>query len=321
MRILITGINGFVGRHLANFLQNNSIGNDEIIGIDLNTADFYKYFQKDMGNIKLVNIDLTDSLKVQKLIKEFKPEQVYHLAAQASVSESWKNPIETFKINVFGAINILESIRKYYAICKFLSVCTAEEYKIMENNGDAITEESMIYPTNPYAISKAAMDFFSTTYFMAYKIPVFVSRSFNHIGPGQSDRFVCSDFAKQIAEIEKGLKEPKIYVGNLAAYRDFLDVRDVIKAYYYIMNKGKAGEVYNICSGQKYKIADLLDILLSFSTVKNIEIKIDSSKLRPIDNEVIYGDNSKLKKHTGWTQDYSIHQALKDTLEYWRQKI
>ena len=274
-----------------------------------------------MENTSLANIDLTDTAKVEKLIKEFRPEQVYHLAAQASVSQSWNDPIETFRVNVFGGVNILESIRKYYAICKFLSVCTAEEYEIMQNSACAITEESKISPSNPYAISKAALDFFSTTYFDAYKIPVFVSRSFNHIGPGQSDRFVCSDFAKQIAEIEKGLREPTIYVGNLAAYRDFLDVRDVIKAYYCIMNKGKAGEIYNICSGEKQKISELLDILVSLSTAKKIEIKTDSLKLRPIDNEIVYGDNSKLKKHTGWTQDFTIKQALKDTLEYWREKI
>ncbi|MCX6384109.1 MAG: GDP-mannose 4,6-dehydratase [Actinobacteria bacterium] len=320
MRILITGINGFVGGHLANFLYNKN-ESYEIVGLDLNTSDFFTRFQGRMGKIRLVNIDLTDAVKIEELIKEFKPEQVYHLAAQASVSESWKNPIETFKVNVFGGVNILESIRKFYAICKFLSVCTAEEYEIMKNNGCAIAEDAKISPSNPYAISKSALDFFSTTYFTAYKIPVFVSRSFNHIGPGQSERFVCSDFARQIAEIEKGVREPKIYVGNLAAYRDFLDVRDVIKAYYCIMNKGKAGEVYNICSGEKQRISDLLDILLSFSSKKNIEIKIDNSKLRPIDNEVIYGDNSKLKKHTGWNQDYTIKQALKDTLEYWRQKV
>lgn len=320
MRILITGINGFVGGHLAEFLYKKD--NDcEILGIDLNTADFHDRFQERMKKVSLANIDLTDSAKVEEIIKEFRPEQVYHLAAQASVSQSWKNPIETFRINVFGGVNILESIRKFYAICKFLSVCTAEEYEIMKNNGGAITEEAKISPSNPYAISKAAIDFFSTTYFGAYRIPVFVSRSFNHIGPGQSDRFVCSDFAKQIAQIEKGLRESIIYVGNLAAYRDFLDVRDVVKAYYYIINKGKAGEVYNICSGEKQKISDLLDILISLSTIKNIEIKTDSQKLRPIDNEVVYGDNSKLKKHTGWSQDFTIKQALKDTLEYWRQKV
>ena len=319
MRILITGINGFVGGHLADFLYSKD-KSAEILGIDLNTSDFYNRFQGRMENTSLANIDLTDSAKVEKLIKEFRPEQVYHLAAQASVSQSWKDPIETFRVNVFGGVNILESIRKYYAICKFLSVCTAEEYEIMHSSF-AITEESKISPSNPYAISKAALDFFSTTYFDAYKIPVFVSRSFNHIGPGQSERFVCSDFAKQIAEIEKGLREPTIYVGNLAAYRDFLDVRDVIKAYYCIINKGKAGEIYNICSGEKQKISELLDILVSLSTAKKIEIKTDSTKLRPIDNEIVYGDNSKLKKHTGWTQDFTIKQALKDTLEYWRDKI
>jgi GDP-4-dehydro-6-deoxy-D-mannose reductase len=319
LRILITGINGFVGGHLADFLYKKG-DKDEILGIDLNTADFSSRFGGSLENIRLINMDLTCREEVDKAIKEFKPEQVYHLAAQASVSQSWINPVDTFRINVFGGVNILESIRKSYAICKFLAVCTAEEYGIMKDTGSAITEEEKILPTNPYAISKAAFDFFATTYFSAYRIPVYVSRSFNHIGPGQSDMFVCSDFAKQIAEIEKGLREPVIYVGNLSAYRDFLDVRDVVKAYYFIINKGKAGDVYNICSGEKQRISDLLDILISLSSSKNIEIKTDSSKLRPIDNEIIYGDNTKLRNHTGWKQDFTIRQALKDTLEYWRKK-
>jgi len=320
LRILITGINGFVGRHLADFLLNKK-DDCELTGLDINTSNFFEGFKGENERLKLVNIDLTDAKKIEEFVKGFKPEQVYHLAAQSSVSESWKDPVGTFKVNVFGGINILESIRKFYAICKFLSVCTAEEYEIMKNNSSAITEDAKILPVNPYAISKSAIDFFSTTYFRAYKIPVFVSRSFNHIGPGQSERFVCSDFAKQIAEIEKGIREPVIYTGNLAAYRDFLDVRDVIKAYYYIMNKGKPGEVYNICSGEKQRISELLDILLSYSKIKNIEIKVDSCKLRPVDSEIVYGDNSKLKKHTGWIPDYTIRQALKDTLNYWREKV
>ncbi len=320
MKILITGINGFVGTYLANHLS--KIDNSSIIaGIDISTGSFFDKYKGDKKNVKLFDIDLTDEKNVEQLIKDFLPDQIYHLAAQASVSNSWKEPVNTFKNNVFGGINLLESIRKHNNRCRFLSVCTAEEYGIFENSSEPIREEARIYPTNPYAISKAALDFFSITYYLGYKIPVFVSRSFNHIGPGQSDDFVCSDFAKQIAQIEKKLRKPEIFVGNLEAYRDFLDVRDVVNAYYYIMNKGKPGEVYNICSGEKIRISDILKILISFSKEKKISVKIDSSKLRPVDNEIIYGDNGKIKKHTGWMPGYSIKEALKDTLYYWRNIV
>jgi len=320
LKILITGINGFVGVHLANHIAKTE-KSYEIAGADLNTKGFFDKFGGDKNDIKLLDIDLTDKEKVDELIKDFNPSQVYHLAAQASVSNSWKNPVDTFKNNVFGGVNLLESIRINNPKCSFLCVCTAEEYGMMNHLDSAISEDSIIYPTNPYAISKAALDFFSTTYYLAYKIPIFVTRSFNHIGPGQSENFVCSDFAKQIAEIEKGLKKPEVYVGNLDAYRDFLDVRDVVNAYYYIMNKGKPGQVYNICSGEKIKIRYLLEILISLSSKKNISVKIDSTKLRPVDNEIIYGDNSKLKNHTGWMPKYSIEEALKDTLDYWRNIV
>ncbi|MDD3519871.1 MAG: GDP-mannose 4,6-dehydratase [Actinomycetota bacterium] len=320
MKILITGINGFVGTYLANHILKID-DSCEITGIDIRTGNFFDKFKGDKKRVRLFDIDLIDKNRIEKLIKSLLPDQIYHLAAQASVSSSWKDPVDTFKNNVFGGINLLESVRQYNDKCAFLSVCTAEEYGISKNLSAAISEESRIYPTNPYAISKAALDFFSTTYYLAYKIPVFVSRSFNHIGPGQSDNFVCSDFAKQIAQIEKCLRKPEISVGNLNAYRDFLDVRDVVNAYYHIMNKGKSGEVYNICSGEKTKISDLLKILISFSKEKNISVKIDSSKLRPVDNEIIYGDNSKIKKHTGWMPEYSIKEALKDTLDYWRNIV
>jgi len=320
LKVLITGINGFVGNYLAeHILKNDDLC--EITGIDITTDNFFNRFEGDKNRVKLFNIDLTDENKVDKLIEDSLPDQIYHLAAQASVSRSWKEPVDTFKNNVFGGVNLLESVRKHNIGCRFLSVCTAEEYEIIKSSSEPIKEESKIYPTNPYAISKAALDFFSITYYLAYKIPVFVGRSFNHIGPGQSENFVCSDFAKQIVQIEKNLKKPEIHVGNLEAYRDFLDVRDVVNAYYYIMNKGRPGEVYNICSGEKRKIADLLKILLSLSKKRNISVKIDNSKLRPVDNEIIYGDNSKIKKHTGWMPEYSINEALKDTLYYWRNLV
>ncbi len=320
MKILITGINGFVGVYLASHILKND-NHCEIIGMDVRTEGFFDKIKEDRERVKIANIDLTKSDKVDEFISRERPEQIYHLAAQASVSCSWENPIETFENNVFGGINLLESIKKHNKKCRFLSVCTAEEYGIIEKTSAPIREEARIYPTNPYAISKAALDFFSITYYLGYRIPVFVSRSFNHTGPGQSDSFVCSDFARQIAQIEKGLKKPEISVGNLEVYRDFLDVRDVVDAYYAIMNRGRPGEAYNICSGNKIKIADLLKILISYSEKKNISVKVDKSKLRSVDNDIMHGDNSKLKDHTGWIPRHSIEEALKDTLEYWREVV
>ena len=315
MRILITGIAGFAGRHLTAYLTTED--NHEILGIDLN----FKNFNSDnySGKIELLEADLTDRQRIFSIIKKFKPQQVYHLAAQSSVSYSWENPVETFRINVFGGINILEGLKNFCPCCRILMVCTAEEYGEIDNEDKAIDENFRIYPQNPYAISKSALDFFSSVYYGAYKLPVYISRSFNHIGPGQSERFVVSDFARQIALIESGSQHPVISAGNLQSQRDFLDVRDAVKAYNYIINKGSEGQVYNVCSGQKQKISDLLDILVSLSTRSDIKVKVDRSKLRAIDVKIMYGDNSKLKARTGWASEYSIKTSLKDTLNYWRQ--
>jgi len=213
---------------------------------------------------------------------------IYHLAAQASVKNSWGNPVETFQTNVFRGIYLMEAMKKYCPECKMLMACTAEEYgesDILE--GNAITEDFKIYPSNPYAISKAALDFFASTYQKIYNLNIYISRSFNHIGPGQSDSFVTSDFAKQIAEIETGSRNPVIYVGNIDVYRDFLDVRDVVRAYECIVHNGIAGQAYNVCSGKKRKISEILDILISLSSNKNIAVKVDDKKLRPIDLNLI----------------------------------
>jgi GDP-4-dehydro-6-deoxy-D-mannose reductase len=315
LKILITGAAGFVGRHLLEYLIKET--DSKILAVDLsfknlNSNDSFK-------GIDVYEADLTDRDSVFGIIKKFKPQQIYHLAAQSSVSYSWENPEETFRINMFGGINVLESLRLFCPKCSILVVCTAEEYGEIDSGGKAIDENFKIYPQNPYAISKSALDFFSSVYHNAYRLPVFISRSFNHIGPGQSERFVCSDFARQIAMIEKGLQESVMNVGNLKAQRDFLDVRDAVIAYYFILNKGKEGQIYNVCSGKKYKIADLLDMLISLSTVPEIKVNINRDKFRAIDVEIIYGDNSKLKAHTGWRPIYPVKKSLKDTIDYWRE--
>jgi GDP-4-dehydro-6-deoxy-D-mannose reductase len=317
LRIIITGIAGFVGKHLTTYLTRE--GSHKILGIDLNFKNFSSAnFSR---KIELLEMDLTDKQKIFSIVKRFKPHQIYHLAAQSSVSYSWEKPVETFKINVFGGINILESLKAFCPRCRVLMVCTAEEYGETSGENKAIDENFRIYPQNPYAISKSALDFFSSVYYSAYRLPVLISRSFNHIGPGQSERFVCSDFARQIALIDSGKQDPAIRVGNIQSQRDFLDVRDAVKAYNCIMNKGSVGQIYNVCSGKKRKISDLLDILISLSTRSDIKVKIDRSKFRAIDVKIVYGDNSKLKAHTGWIPDYSIKTSLNDTLNYWKQNI
>lgn len=313
MDILVTGASGFVGKHLISKLTQ---GKDKVLGIDLKLED--------VGRLKSASfeeVDIKDPAKVSRIIKDLKPSRVFHLAAQSSVKNSWQDPIETFRINVFGGINILEAIKSHSPGSKVMMVCTAEEYGDGQVFDRAITEDDKINPSNPYAISKAALDFFSTTYNKAYGLKVFVSRSFNHIGPGQSERFVCSDFAKQIAGIEAGYSEPLIKVGNLNSYRDFLDVRDVVSAYIKILERAKTGQVYNVCSGKKTKIKSILDILISLSKRDDIRIKIDDERLRPIDTDIIYGDNKKLKDHTGWKVEHSLEESLQDTLNWWRKEI
>lgn len=354
MKTLITGVCGFVGQHLLKFLIDNkclpgsaasAAGQqglqEHIVGIDLKQKgdeninifpDFNPLFPKNLKESSLpqnkdsfkfeyIQADLTDKNRVNEVISFFKPDRIYHLAAQASVKHSWANPVETFQTNVFGGINLLEALKRFCPGAKLLIACTAEEYgEVKDGNSDAIGEDFKINPSNPYAISKAALDFFASTYQKINNMNIYISRSFNHTGPGQSENFVTSDFARQISEIEKGLRQPVLHVGNIDVYRDFLDVRDVVRAYDCIVQKGRPGQAYNVCSGKKRKISEILDILISLSSKKNISIKVDDTKLRPIDLKLIYGDNSKLKQETGWESAIDINQSLNDILNWWRER-
>jgi GDP-4-dehydro-6-deoxy-D-mannose reductase len=353
LKTLITGACGFVGQHLLKFLADSKCdpanedpdagrqgGQEHILGIDIrqgpaentnifpgstrvlsDTLKSATLQDKVSFKFEYMKADLTDRKKVDEVISFFKPDRIYHLAAQASVKYSWENPVETFQTNVFSGIYLLEALKKFCPDCKMLIVCTAEEYGEVKNeNAVAIREEFNINPSNPYAISKASLDFFASTYQKVNNLNIYISRSFNHIGPGQSENFVTSDFARQIAEIETGIRQPVMHVGNIDVYRDFLDVRDVVRAYECIIQKGRPGQAYNVCSGKKRKISEILDILIGLSTQKNISIKVDDIKLRPIDLKVIYGDNSKLKKETGWDSAIDINRSLADILDWWRER-
>ncbi len=316
-KVFITGISGFAGSYLARYLRKKDIS---ITGTYL-MDESLKVIEDIKDRLSLIKVDLQDATRVLELINTIKPDLVFHLAALTSPGDSFNNPVATIQNNIAAQINILEGIKKAkLPDTKILIVSSAEVYGLVKKEDLPIDEDTKLMPTNPYAVSKIAQDFLGLQYFLSYKIKVIRVRPFNHIGPGQSPSFVVPAFAKKIAEIEKGQGKPTLLVGSLDAKRDFTDVRDMVRAYSIIIEKGKPGEVYNIGSGKSYKIADILDRLLSFSKSK-IAVKIDKSLFRPSDNPELLCDANKFIRATGWSPEISIDTTLKDTLDYWRNII
>lgn len=313
MKALITGINGFVGRYLAEYLLNQNM---DVCGTYL-----FQDEKIELSNaIQLYKMDVSNEEEIAKVLKETKPDFIFHLAAQSSAAISWKNPQKTMEININGTINLLENIRKLALNCKILLIGSSEEYGFVRPEDMPVRETHALEPGNPYAVSKIAQSMIGQIYARAYGMDIIMVRAFNHIGPKQSPTFVVSDFAKRIAEIEKGQREPVLLVGNLEAERDFTDVRDIVRAYYELINKGRKGELYNIGSGNSFSIQYILDMLLSLSN-KKIEVKQDPNRMRPSDVPVIQCDNTKLVKLTSWRPEYTIERTLTDVLNYWREMI
>lgn len=308
-KIFITGINGFVGKHLI-----NQYPEDEISGLIKNSDG-------QLGeNVKAYQGDILDTVEIEKIIEEIKPDIIFHLAALTSPAESLKTPVETINNNVLGQLNILEAVRKLGLDSKMLVVSSAEVYGNVDEKNIPTTESAELLPNTPYGVSKVTQDMLGYQYYKAYGLKNTRVRPFNHIGPGQAPIFVVSAFAKQIAMIEKGQQEKIIKVGNLTAKRDFTDVRDVVRAYKLLVDKGRAGEVYNIGSGKSYAISEILNILLSFSNEK-IEIVEDESLLRKVDVKELRCDFTKLRNDTGWEPEIPIEKSLRDTLDYWRNTL
>jgi GDP-4-dehydro-6-deoxy-D-mannose reductase len=271
--------------------------------------------------LSLFQVDLNNKEKADEVIEETKPDFIFHLAALASPSESFKDPLFTITSNISMQINVLEAVKKYELFkTRILIVSSADVYGIVDPKDLPIDEQTGFHPTNPYAVSKLTQDFLGLQYATSHNLEIIRVRPFNHIGAGQSSQFVVSAFAKQIAEIEKGNKEPVIYVGNLETKRDFTDVRDIVTAYQQILEKGTIGDVYNIGSGVSYKISDILDSLLKLSSVE-IDVKIDEKRLRPSDTPELVCDTRKLVGITGWRPRHSIDDTLKNILDYWREIV
>ncbi len=316
-KVLITGASGFVGGYLAEHLLD--LGGYEIHGTYHSEKSREESSVKDA--IHFIQADLQDKEQAQKLIDEVKPEYVYHLAAMASVLNSFKDPIGTFHSNIDAQLNLFESLRAAELLhTRVLVVGSAEEYGYITQDDLPVNEQTPLRPANPYSVSKIAQDFLGVQYFISYKMPIIRIRPFNHVGPRQGTGFVLADFAKQIAEIEKGKQEPLIKVGNMEAKRDFTDVRDMVKAYPLVLEQGTPGEVYNAGSGNTHKIQEIMDLLISFSQV-HITLESDPSKFRPIDVPEIVADNTKITELTGWKPEIPFEQTIKDTLDYWREIV
>ena len=316
-KVLITGVTGFAGSHLVDYLLTR---NDcEIHGIWRWRSRTENIEHLKPGQITLHECDLRDATSTFDVIERVKPDWIFHLAAQSFVPTSWVAPTESLTTNILAQVNIFEAVRRLGLKTRIQLACSSEEYGMVYPDETPIKETNPLRPLSPYAVSKVGQDMLGYQYWMSWKVDSVRTRGFNHEGPRRGPVFVASDFAKQIADIEKGRKAPVLHVGNLEAKRDFTDVRDMVRAYVLALEKCEPGEVYNICRGQCWTIRETLDMLLAHTTTK-IEVKQDPARLRLSDVQILLGDNSKFVKATGWQPTIPFEQTLTDMLEYWRSR-
>jgi GDP-4-dehydro-6-deoxy-D-mannose reductase len=319
MKLLITGINGFVAFHFLEFL---SLRNEkvEVLGIGRSTeCNINSQFLK--LNFTYKSIDLLNKEEVSLVISEFRPTHLLHLASVSSVGHSWHYPQESFVNNTNIFLNLIDQIRIEGIKCRILSIGSSEEYGIVDEINIPIKESCPLNPVSPYAVARVSQEMISNIYNKGYGMDIIMTRSFNHFGPGQKDIFVVSSFAKQLVEIARNNSPNQtVTVGNIEIVRDFVDVRDVVKAYFLLLKNGKKGETYNICSGKGFS---LKEILFKMCELLNIEVDININKalIRPNDNPIIIGDNKKIHDELLWTPEINLEQSISDTLDWWKNKL
>jgi len=310
-RALVTGCNGFVGRTLVARLRSG--------GFDVRGVDRAEKCDEVPAESYLAG-DLTDESFVAAAIDSAKIDCIIHLAAQSSVRRSFDEPALTLTSGTLPALHILNHLRVTKGHTRVLLVGSADEYGAVAPGQLPLAETAPVKPASPYALAKAIQNQFGVMFRSLYGVDTVMTRSFNHTGPGQREDFVLANFARQVAEIKRGKREPVMDVGNLDVKRDFLDVRDVCDAYVVLLKKGRSGETYNVCSGKSYRVGDLLDRMCALAGVK-VTLRVDESRLRPVDMPELRGDPSRIREHTGWAAQHSIDETLKAMLEDWDRKL
>ncbi|MHB0877994.1 MAG: GDP-mannose 4,6-dehydratase [Anaerolineae bacterium] len=314
LRALITGVSGFVGGHLAEHLLARGW---EVWGCSVGAGHGGALVAAEG---RFLSVDLMDPEAVRAAVAQACPEVVFHLAAQAAVAPSHRQPWETLRVNIAMQVHVLEALRWDRPCCRTVVIGSGDEYGLVAPEENPLHEQVPLRPANPYAVSKLTQDFLGLQYYLAYGLQAVRVRPFNHVGPRQQPGFVAADFAKQLAEVEAGLAAPVIHVGNLSAERDFTDVRDVVRAYELLAESGMPGEVYNIASGRAVAVADLLQMLVAECRVP-VTVCTDPERLRPSDTPVFVGDYGKLRRATGWEPRIPLEQTVHDLMEYWRAQV
>jgi len=317
MRYLITGISGFVAGHYLEYIfsKNHTI---KVIGLDIKEPSLDFIDKKYKKRIIFFKRKLQDKNFLIKIIKKYKPDFVIHFASFSSVAESWHKPQKCFLNNINIFLNLVEALKIAHSKAKILSIGSSEEYGVVSKKDLPLRENNPLNPSNPYSVSRVSQEQISRLYAKGYGLNIICTRSFNHLGPRQSDRFVISSLVRQLVEM-KG-KKKKVICGNLDIIRDFIDVRDVIRAYDLLLAKGKAGEVYNVCSGEGVRIKEILDMLKKELKINPV-VQIDKKLIRPVDNPIIIGSPAKLQKQTAFKPKYNLYMSLKDIIKWWDRRI
>jgi GDP-4-dehydro-6-deoxy-D-mannose reductase len=316
MKTLITGCAGFAGSHLADHLLGKGDEVIALLAVNENRANI-QHVEKDL---RIVVADLRAFDLVRDLLQSFKPQRIYHLAAVSSPVESLENPALTYQVNFMGTLNLLSAWLQVGMDCRFLLVSSAEVYGVVPREKLPLREEMELRPVSPYAGSKAAAEMLALQFFRSYGLPIVRVRPFNHTGPRQSSKFVCSNFARQVVEIELGVRPPTIVAGNIHAARDFSDVRDIVRGYSDLLEKGAPGEVYQLCSGHAVSIQSILQALLSF-TSQSVQVSVDKSLLRNHEAAEVWGDYSKARTAVGWQPRHELTDTLRALKLYWESKV